>query len=72
MENIIFLELRRRYKEVYVGQMEKDGEVDFVVLNDGNPIYYQVALTVLDEVFGEANFEGIQKLNVLKWITTSL
>lgn len=72
MENIIFLELRRRYKEVYVGQMEKDGEVDFVVLNDGNPIYYQVGLTVLDEVFGEANFEGIQKLNVLKWITTSL
>lgn len=49
LENIIYLELKRRYPEVYVGQWGTDGEVDFVAIRDGNPNYYQVAQTTLDE-----------------------
>ena len=49
LENIVYLELKRRYAEVYVGQYGTDGEVDFVVLKDGQPAYYQVAQTTLDD-----------------------
>ena len=94
MENIVYLELKRRYNEVYVGQISADGEVDFVVFEDGEPHYYQVSQTTLDEkvlarelapleqindnypkylltlddLFGEMNYGGIQKVNVLKWL----
>lgn len=44
-----YLELKRRYPEVYVGQYGADGEVDFVAIQDGAPVYYQVAQTTLDE-----------------------
>lgn len=94
LENIVYLELKRRYPEVYVGQVGKDGEVDFVAVRDGVPAYYQVAQTTLDEqvlarelaplkqirdnhpkylltldeTFGEMNYDGIRKQNVLKWM----
>ena len=44
-----YLELKRRYPEVSVGQYGADGEVDFVAIQDGAPVYYQVAQTTLDE-----------------------
>ncbi|MDO4265231.1 MAG: ATP-binding protein [Eubacteriales bacterium] len=95
LENIVFLELKRRYGSVYVGQIGTDGEVDFVVMQNGAPCYYQISQTTLDEavlkrelaplrqirdnypkylltldeVFGEMDYDGIQKLNVLKWLT---
>ena len=94
LENVVYLELRRRFPEVYVGQLGGDHEVDFVAIKDGNLVYYQVAQTTLDEnvlqrelaplrqiddnypkilltldeVFGEMNYDGIQKTNVLKWM----
>lgn len=94
LENIVYLELKRRYSEVYVGQISTDGEVDFVAFQDGEPTYYQVAQTTLDdnvlarelaplrqikdnhpkilltldELFGEMNYDGIQKKNVLQWL----
>lgn len=49
LENVVYLELRRRGLEVYIG---KNGaaEVDFVVRDfDGNMEYYQVSWTVRDE-----------------------
>ena len=49
LENIVFLELKRRYKEVYVGQIGQNVEVDFVAIENGNPIYFQVSQTTLDE-----------------------
>lgn len=49
LEDIVFLELKRRYKEVYVGQIGQNGEVDFVAIENGNPIYFQVSQTTLDE-----------------------
>ena len=48
LENIVYLELRRRGYNVYVGQLAK-GEVDFVAQKPGGILeYYQVSETVLD------------------------
>ena len=48
LENIVYLELKRRWEEVYVGKVG-DTEIDFVVMQDGERCYYQVAYTVIDE-----------------------
>ena len=94
LENIVYLELKRRGYEVYVGQLGPDGEVDFVAMKDGRLEYYQVSETTLDEnvlrrelaplqkikdnypkylltldtLFGEMDYEGIQKINALNWL----
>ena len=94
LENIVYLELKRRDYEVYVGQLGPDGEVDFVAMKDGKLEYYQVSETTLDEnvlrrelaplqkikdnypkylltldtLFGEMDYEGIQKTNALNWL----
>ena len=47
LENIVYLELRRRYSQVYVGNLDKY-EVDFVVVTDlSHYAYYQVSETTL-------------------------
>ena len=60
-ENIIYLELLRREKNVSVGQFG-DEEVDFVVLNGEKVEYYQVALTVLDENTLKRELEPLKKI----------
>lgn len=94
IENIVYLELLRRNKAVYVGESSKY-EVDFVGISDLNEFsYYQVALTTLDEkvlkhelrsleqirdsypkylltldtINRTANYNGIQKLNLIDWL----
>ena len=48
IENLVYLELRRRYSKVYVGNIGKY-EVDFVAVTDqGAYEYYQVSQTTLD------------------------
>jgi predicted AAA+ superfamily ATPase len=48
LENVVYLELLRRNREVYVGKM-RDKEVDFVVIDkEGYVSYYQVAYLVVD------------------------
>lgn len=47
LENIIYLELKRRWDEVYVGKAG-DSEIDFVAMQNGERCYYQVAYTVMD------------------------
>ena len=47
-ENVVFLELLRRYQRVYVGKMD-DTEVDFVALDEDGASYFQVAATTRDE-----------------------
>jgi len=45
LENIIFLELLRRGYELSFGKID-NVEVDFVAVKEGNPVYFQIALTV--------------------------
>ena len=48
LENIIYLELKRRYRKVFVGTLGAN-EIDFVALENAVPHYYQVALTTREE-----------------------
>lgn len=93
LENLVYLELRRRFSKVYIGNIGKY-EVDFVVVTDqGSYEYYQVSettlnpetlerelrpfqmiqdnfpkyLLTLDVIQPTANYEGIQKKNVMDW-----
>lgn len=49
LENVVFLELKRKYPEVYNGQLGASGEIDFVALRNGRPVYFQVAESCADE-----------------------
>jgi len=48
LENMIFLELRRRGYEVSFGKLNNT-EIDFIAIKSGNPVYFQVALTVREQ-----------------------
>lgn len=92
LENIVYLELLRRQKKVYIGKIDTL-EVDFVTWDEDGITYYQVAATVRDEstlkreleslqqiqdqypkyilTLDEdptADYNGIKRLNALKWL----
>ena len=55
LENVVYLELLRRNRKVYIGKVDyrKNGkldirEIDFVAESDGGTEYYQVSQSVLD------------------------
>ena len=48
LENVVFIELKRRGFDLFVGKFD-DLEVDFVAVKDGKTHYVQVSLTVRDE-----------------------
>lgn len=48
LENVIYLELKRRYREVFIGTLGAN-EIDFVAIENAVPHYYQVALTTREE-----------------------
>jgi predicted AAA+ superfamily ATPase len=48
LENVVYLELRRRYDKVMVGKSDTK-EIDFVAMLDDEVHYYQVALSVRDD-----------------------
>jgi predicted AAA+ superfamily ATPase len=62
LENVVFLELRRREYEVSVGKVGA-AEVDFVAVKDGSPEYYQVALTVRDQTTLERELEPLDAIS---------
>lgn len=62
LENIIYLELRRRGNEIWVGKIG-EREVDFVARdNEGYLTYYQVAYTVRDETVLERELTPFDKI----------
>ena len=48
LENVIFLELKRRNYDIYIGKYDNE-EIDFVLKNDDGLKYVQVALSVRNE-----------------------
>lgn len=62
LENLVYLELRRQGHRVFVGQ-EGELEVDFVIENQGQRIYIQVALSILDETTAEREFKPLMQLD---------
>ena len=62
LENIVFLELKRRGYEVYVGHLD-DAEIDFVAQYDGEITYYQVSASTLDENTLKRELAPFKKVN---------
>lgn len=63
LENIVYLELRRRGYQVYVGQLVK-GEIDFVVRKPGGILeYYQVSESMVDPKTRERELAPLEAVN---------
>ncbi|AEF80263.1 ATP-binding protein [Leadbettera azotonutricia] len=71
LENIVYLELRRRGYKVHVGRLG-DLEIDFIAFKAGIPEYYQVAFSVADEQTWEWEIRPLEKIrdNYGKYIIT--
>ena len=72
LENIIYLELRRRYTEVFTGEIDGE-EIDFIVKNDNGGIeYFQVSLSTLSEDTLKRELSPLKKLrdNYPKYLIT--
>lgn len=62
LENLVYLELRRRYAKVYVGNVGKY-EVDFVaVTQEGHYAYYQVSETTLNSDTLERELRSLETI----------
>ncbi len=61
LENIVFLELKRRGYEIYIGK-NNDMEVDFVVAGQEGTKYVQVALSVRDEKTLERELRSLESI----------
>jgi len=74
LENIVYLELVRRYgTSIYVGK-HKDQEVDFVVnLQEGGRLYFQVAWTVHDSQTLKRELKPLESIkdNYQKFVITT-
>jgi len=75
LENMVYLELLRRYRDVYVGKIDNK-EVDFVVTDhEGYTSYYQVAWTTMSAESLErelASLNAIKDSNPKYLLTTDL
>ena len=62
LENIIFLELKRKGYRVYIGKND-DTEVDFVVETEDEYIYIQVALSVREEQTLQRELKSLESIS---------
>ena len=63
LENLVFIELKRRYKEIYIGKVLQN-ECDFVCKDDKGLIaYYQVSLTVREQKTLDRELAPFSKIN---------
>lgn len=61
LENIIFLELKRKGYDIYIGKYD-DKEVDFVIKDNDGIKYVQVALSVRDEKTLERELSSLDSI----------
>ena len=60
LENIVYLELKKRYRDVWIGK-NYDKEIDFVIKNtDGEVEYYQVTQTLASEETRKRELSAIE------------
>ncbi len=71
LENVVFLELCRRYRVVRIGSY-RDCEVDFTVSNDGVVEYYQVCQTIMSDETKRREFRSLERIddNFSKYVLT--
>jgi len=62
LENVIFLELKRRNYEIFLGK-NGDQEVDFVVKNENGLKYIQVSLSVREESTLKRELSSLQSIS---------
>ena len=62
LENIVYLELRRRGYTVDIGKVD-DKEIDFIAEIGGDKVYYQVAASVIDPATFEREIAPLKKVN---------
>lgn len=69
LENVVYLELRRRGFDVYVGRLDA-WEVDFVALRNGLPEYFQVTASIRDQAVFEREVRPLEKIadHYPKWL----
>ena len=61
LENVVYLELRRRSYEVYIGLLS-DGEIDFVATRGGDKLYVQVTQEIKSEKTERREYEKLLSL----------
>lgn len=62
LENIVFLELKRRGYKVYIGKLDGN-EIDFVAEKKGNKVYIQVAYKLENEQTINREFDNLLSIN---------
>lgn len=62
LENVVYLELLRRYRSVAIGKIG-EREVDFVASDQAGPHYYQVSQTVMESATLERELSALQSIH---------
>lgn len=62
LENMVFLELKRRGYNVFIGKLD-NAEIDFVAEKKGEKIYIQVAYKLENEKTVEREFGNLISIN---------
>ncbi len=62
LENVVYLELIRRFDNVYVGMLPA-GEIDFVATDKDGVYYFQVAASVLEAEVLDRELASLEKVN---------
>ena len=62
LENVVFLELKRRGMKVSVGRNNDRSEVDFIAAKDAEKTYIQVSATLVDENTRRREFQALESI----------
>lgn len=61
LENVVYLELRRRGYSVYIGKM-KEGEIDFIAMKQNDKIYVQVTQEIQTEKTRKREYDRLLQI----------